>query len=90
MLSVHIENIDELAVIECEGRIVRSEAAFKLREAATRLYLIRSTLPRAEPCKTVQLQHSGCRRSLICVLPTSWVPRAWGSARGTAKHIGIR
>ena len=34
MLSVHIENIGELAVIECEGRIVRSEAAFKLREAA--------------------------------------------------------
>jgi len=35
MLSVHIENIGEIAVIECEGRIVRSEAAFKLREAVT-------------------------------------------------------
>ena len=33
MLSVHIENIGEMAVVECEGRIVRSEAAFKLREA---------------------------------------------------------
>ena len=33
MLSVHIENIGEMAIIECEGRIVRSEAAFKLREA---------------------------------------------------------
>ena len=33
MLSVHIENISEMAVIECEGRIVQSEAAFKLREA---------------------------------------------------------
>jgi anti-anti-sigma regulatory factor len=33
MLSVHIENIGETAVIECEGRIVRSEAAFKLRAA---------------------------------------------------------
>jgi anti-anti-sigma factor len=33
MLSVHIENIGEIAVIECEGRIVRSEAAFKLRDA---------------------------------------------------------
>jgi anti-anti-sigma regulatory factor len=33
MLSVHIENIGEIAVIECEGRIVQSEAAFKLREA---------------------------------------------------------
>ena len=33
MLSVHIENIGEIAVIECEGRIVRSEAAFQLRRA---------------------------------------------------------
>src|SRR5438046_1670320 len=33
MLTVHIENIGEIAVIECEGRIVRSEAAFKLRRA---------------------------------------------------------
>jgi anti-anti-sigma regulatory factor len=33
MLSVHTENIGEMAVIDCEGRIVRSEAAFKLREA---------------------------------------------------------
>jgi anti-anti-sigma regulatory factor len=33
MLSVYIENIGEMTVIECEGRIVRSDAAFKLREA---------------------------------------------------------
>jgi anti-anti-sigma regulatory factor len=33
MLSVHSENIGEMAVIECEGRIVRSEAAFELRKA---------------------------------------------------------
>jgi anti-anti-sigma regulatory factor len=33
MLSVHIQNIGEMAVVDCEGRIVRSEAAFKLREA---------------------------------------------------------
>jgi anti-anti-sigma regulatory factor len=33
MLSVHSENIGEIAVIECEGRIVRSEAAFELRKA---------------------------------------------------------
>jgi anti-anti-sigma regulatory factor len=33
MLSVHIENIGEMVVIECEGRIVRSEAAFELRNA---------------------------------------------------------
>ena len=33
MLSTHIENIGDLAVVECEGRIVRSDAAYKLREA---------------------------------------------------------
>ena len=33
MLNVHVENIGEVGVIECEGRIVRSEAAFKLRRA---------------------------------------------------------
>jgi anti-anti-sigma regulatory factor len=33
MLTVHTENIGEMAVIECEGRIVRSEAAFELRKA---------------------------------------------------------
>ena len=33
MLSVYIENIGEMAVVECAGRIVRSDAAFKLREA---------------------------------------------------------
>ena len=33
MLSVHVDNIDDIAIIACEGRIVRSEAAFKLRDA---------------------------------------------------------
>jgi hypothetical protein len=37
MLDVHVEKIGELAVVECEGRVVRSEAAFKLREAVTSL-----------------------------------------------------
>jgi anti-anti-sigma regulatory factor len=32
-MLIHIENIGEMAVVQCEGRIVRSEAAFKLREA---------------------------------------------------------
>jgi anti-anti-sigma factor len=35
MLNVTVENIGELAVVECEGRIVQSEAAFKLRQAVT-------------------------------------------------------
>lgn len=37
MLDLHIEKIGDLAVVECEGRVVRSEAAFKLREAVTSL-----------------------------------------------------
>ena len=35
MLSVKVEKIGELAVVECEGRLVKSEAASKLREAVT-------------------------------------------------------
>jgi anti-anti-sigma factor len=35
MLTVNIEEIGELTVVECEGRIVRSESAFKLRKAVT-------------------------------------------------------
>jgi anti-anti-sigma regulatory factor len=33
MLSIHIDNVGDVAIIECKGRIVRSEAALKLREA---------------------------------------------------------
>ena len=35
MLNVTVENIGDLAVVECEGKIVRSEAVLKLREAVT-------------------------------------------------------
>jgi anti-anti-sigma regulatory factor len=33
MLSIHIDRIGELAVIECQGSFVRSQSASKLREA---------------------------------------------------------
>lgn len=33
MLSINIENLDEMAVIECRGRIVRSDTVYKLRDA---------------------------------------------------------
>jgi len=33
MLSVHTDNIGEMAIIECEGKLVQSESAFKLRKA---------------------------------------------------------
>ncbi len=35
MLNITVENMGELAVVECEGRIVQSEAAFKLRQTVT-------------------------------------------------------
>jgi anti-anti-sigma regulatory factor len=35
MPSVHIDNVGDMAIIECAGRFVRNEAAFKLREAVT-------------------------------------------------------
>jgi anti-anti-sigma factor len=37
MLNVTVENIGELAVVECEGRIVKSDSAYMLREAVTSL-----------------------------------------------------
>jgi anti-anti-sigma regulatory factor len=36
-VDLHIEKIGDLALVECKGRVVRSEAAFKLREAVTSL-----------------------------------------------------
>jgi hypothetical protein len=35
MSNVHIDNVGDMAVVECEGRFVRSDAVFKLRDAVT-------------------------------------------------------
>jgi anti-anti-sigma regulatory factor len=35
MLNVNVENFGKVAVVYCEGRIVRSDAAFRLRDAVT-------------------------------------------------------
>jgi anti-anti-sigma regulatory factor len=35
MPSVHVDNVGEMAIVECAGRFVRNEAAFKLRDAVT-------------------------------------------------------
>jgi len=32
MLSIRVENLNDLAIIECKGRIVRSDSVFKLRD----------------------------------------------------------
>ena len=37
MLNLQVERKGELAVIKCQGRIVRSEAAYKLRETVRSL-----------------------------------------------------
>lgn len=34
-MSIHIDKVGEMAVVECEGRFVRSDEAFKLRDAVT-------------------------------------------------------
>jgi len=34
MLTIHVENLNDLAVVECKGRIVTSDAVFKLRDVA--------------------------------------------------------
>ena len=36
MLTVHTEKIGDVAVVQCEGRIVCSDAAFELRDAVTK------------------------------------------------------
>jgi hypothetical protein len=33
MLTISVENIGDLALIDCKGRIVRSESVFELRDA---------------------------------------------------------
>ena len=35
MPNVHIDNVGDMVVVECEGRFVRDDAAFKLRDAVT-------------------------------------------------------
>jgi anti-anti-sigma regulatory factor len=35
MPSVHIDNVGEMAIVECAGRFVRNQAAFTLRDAVT-------------------------------------------------------
>ncbi len=32
MLTIHVENLSGLAVVECRGRIIRSDCVFKLRD----------------------------------------------------------
>lgn len=35
MLNIHVDHVGDVAVVECEGRIVSSAAAFELRNAVT-------------------------------------------------------
>ncbi len=35
MLSVHVDNVEDVAVVQVEGRIVHSDAAYTLRNAVT-------------------------------------------------------
>jgi anti-anti-sigma regulatory factor len=45
MLTIHVENLSDLAVVECKGRIIRSDQVFKLRDvvlaqAASRIIVL--------------------------------------------------
>ena len=44
MFSVDVEKIGDVAVVHCEGRIVRSEAAFRLRDAVTQQREVRAVV----------------------------------------------
>ncbi|HUK25795.1 MAG TPA: STAS domain-containing protein [Terriglobales bacterium] len=35
MFNVSVENVGELAIVECQGRLVQSEAAFHFRDVVT-------------------------------------------------------
>ncbi len=35
MSNIHIDEVGDMAVVECEGRFIRSDDAFKLRDAVT-------------------------------------------------------
>jgi len=37
MLSIRVENVGDLAILECRGRMVRSESVFKLRDTVQAL-----------------------------------------------------
>jgi anti-anti-sigma regulatory factor len=41
MLTLGIERIGDMTVVECKGRIVRSDAAFNLRKAVTSQHNVR-------------------------------------------------
>ena len=32
MMTIHVENLSNLTVVECKGRIIRDESVFKLRD----------------------------------------------------------
>ena len=32
MLQIHTDRVGDVAVVQCEGRLVRSDAAFRLRD----------------------------------------------------------
>lgn len=44
MLTLEIETLGDLTVVECKGRIVRSEAVFKLRDAVMSQAAVRTVV----------------------------------------------
>jgi len=59
MCDIHIEKIGNMTVVECQGRIARSDAAFRLRDA-----VISQTIPLTHELLAQML---GTRRSSVTV-----------------------
>ena len=43
MSNIHVDKVGDMAVVECEGRFVRSDEAFKLRDAVARRPMLMSS-----------------------------------------------
>ena len=95
MLSVNIDNIGDLAVVEYEGRIVRSEAAFKLRDAAISQNNARILVPDLSDVYPLKAVVEAC--SHICsdglattiVVSSCSIPQIRAAAAG-ARQLDVR
>ncbi len=70
MLKVSVENIGDLAIVECEGIIMQREAAFKLRQAVTS----------QDKARTVVLELTQLKAIEACGLDTLLYLQRWAQA----------
>src|SRR6266446_4447493 len=78
MLKINVDNIGDLAVVECESRIVQSDAAFKLREAVTLQGDARTVVLDLSEVNAIEGGGLGIREQLAYVLSCSKCQRILG------------